>query len=194
MDTHTVMVNNKNVMINNQEEEVNMIVPNTNEEIMNKQEGCGTVTFTPAELTKFTDDVRMATLELIKEGQGDFTKQIANRYIPTLCNVQRYLKEKAINQQQNNPKKFSHLNRTKRSVRFYNQLPKCNWCERHHIGDCNWEKCKRCNKEGHEASVCWARLKSPFNNKWSGCFKCGKEGHFKKDCPLQTQNGNNTSM
>ena len=63
--------------------------------------------------------------------------------------------------------------------------PMCNNCKRHHQGLCKISHCERCNKKGHLAKDCRAKLKPKQTQKAKAikvCFNCGGKDHFKRDC------------
>jgi len=85
---------------------------------------------------------------------------------------------------------------------YAGMLPKCNKCGRHHQGDCDRNRCHRCQRLGHFAKDCRATLPSTQapattpattvqgTSGKQGCYHCAETGHYKKECPKLKQGGN----
>ncbi|GJR79573.1 putative reverse transcriptase domain-containing protein [Tanacetum coccineum] len=67
---------------------------------------------------------------------------------------------------------------------YAGNLPKCNYCNSHHNGQCP-PKCRRCQRTGHQEKYCRVRLPgagvTPLQD--VTCFGCGEKGHYKNKCP-----------
>nr|GFB27786.1 putative reverse transcriptase domain-containing protein [Tanacetum cinerariifolium] len=67
---------------------------------------------------------------------------------------------------------------------YAGNLPKCNWCNLHHIGRCP-PKCRRCQKLGHIEADCRTRLPGTDENLIRNVtyYRCGEKGHLRQQCP-----------
>ncbi|GJU80705.1 reverse transcriptase domain-containing protein [Tanacetum coccineum] len=96
----------------------------------------------------------------------------------------------SFSQQQNKEHKVfrAHTVRLSNKEDYAGNLPWCNKCNFHHIGQCA-EKCGNCKRKGHQARDCRIpvpRAKQRFIVSGKKveviCYGCGGLGHYKSNC------------
>ncbi|GKC29314.1 putative reverse transcriptase domain-containing protein [Tanacetum coccineum] len=98
----------------------------------------------------------------------------------------------SFSQQQNKEHKVfrAYTIRLSNKEDYAGNLPWCNRCNFHHIGQCA-EKCGNCKWRGHQARDCRipvprAKQRSVVSGKKAKviCYGCGGLGHYKSNCPI----------
>ncbi|XP_071716448.1 uncharacterized protein [Rutidosis leptorrhynchoides] len=77
---------------------------------------------------------------------------------------------------------------------YAGNLPYCNECRKHHLGECGKPFCIRCQRSGHVAHICKSTItvaqKTPNAPRAVVCFECGQPGHYRNACPKKKANPN----
>ncbi|GJW60887.1 putative reverse transcriptase domain-containing protein [Tanacetum coccineum] len=67
---------------------------------------------------------------------------------------------------------------------YVGNLPRCNYCNSQHNGQCP-PKCRKCQRTGHQEKDCRARAPgagvTPLQD--VTCYGCGEKGNYKDKCP-----------
>ncbi|GJY98361.1 putative reverse transcriptase domain-containing protein, partial [Tanacetum coccineum] len=122
------------------------------------------------------------------------TKQRENKVAWNSSNKRKWECDynRSFSQQQNKGHKVfkAHIVRLSNKKDYAGNLPLCNRCNFHHIGQCA-EKCGNCKRRVHQASDCRipvpkAKQRSIVSGKKAKviCYGCGGLGHYKSKCPI----------